>query len=330
MKQEKEQPLVISFKFSIFDLQISHPKIKELGEFTLFCMKAIAKDVKIKNISNIIQIKDEIIKKQLTFAISRKYLTDDFILTEKGSETVQLFEFINNFNEKKVKIALEHYIEDKRKQIHPANNKKFHNESKGYLLNENLYHYKLSNIFDEIIENDRNNIKKLIINDFKDYETVIEKHLNDFIFKINKKDEQKFYNYEIDDNKFINELKNRGDKINTFIPLDIPMLEINKDITSDFLNEAFINSLKAKFENFRYFNLINGQVVPSSFSNTENKSSNKNLQLEAKFTELDIVKKFYNSEKFIIEELLLIDMKTEVKKFYETKFFDITKIMDEI
>jgi hypothetical protein len=115
--------LIISFKFSVFNLKIEHKILKELGEFTIFCMKAISNDMKIEDISNSIQIKKKIIKKQLTFAISRKYLTDDFILTEKGIETVKLFEFINIFNQNKVKIALEHYIENNSKLLYSINNK---------------------------------------------------------------------------------------------------------------------------------------------------------------------------------------------------------------
>ena len=320
--------MIISFKFSVIELEIEHKILKELGEFTIFCMKAISNDMKIKDISNIIQIKKKIIKNQLAFAISRKYLTDDFILTQKGIETVKLFEFINNFNQRKVKIALEHYIENDSKLFYSANNKKFEDDSTGYLMKDNLFYYKLQNKFDEIIEKDRSKIKDFILVDFDDYKTIIENYLNDFIFKINKNEKQKFYNYQIDERNFINELSNEPDKINTYIPIDIPMIEINKDITSDFLDEEFINNLKLRFNNFKYFNLINGEVHSENRFNVPKKSSN--LKLESKFNEVDIIKKIYNLEKFIINELLLVDMKTETKKFYDSKFLNVTKIMDNI
>jgi len=322
--------MTVSFKFSVFDLEIEHKILKELGEFTVFCMKAINNDIKIKDISNIIQIKKKIIKKQLAFAISRKYLTDDFILTDKGIETVELFEFINRFNQKKVKLALEHYIEDNKKQIYFEDNKKFENKSMGYLVNDNLYNYKLLNKFDEIIEKDRSKIKKFILKDFEEYKNIIEKYLNDFIFKLDKTEQQKFYNYELDEYSFMSELKDTRNKTNTFILIDIPMLEVNKDITSEFLDEAFTNNLKLRFENFKYFNLINGEVSSINISNIDKKSSDKNLKLIAGFSEIDVVKKFYNLEKFLIDELLLVDMKTEIKEFYETKFFDITEMMENI
>jgi len=322
--------LIISFKFSVFELEIEHKILRELGEFTIFCMKAISNDLKIKEISNIIQIKKKIIKNQLAFAISRKYLTDDFILTEKGRETVKLFEFINNFNQQKIKIALDHYIEDHSKLLYSVNNKKFDEDSKGYLIKDNLFVYKIQNKFNEMIEKDRRKIKDFILTDFEKYKVTIEKYLNDFIFNINSNEKQKFYNYEFDDNSFIDELKNTGDRNSTFIPIDIPMLEVNKDITSEFLDEAFVNNLKLRFENYKYFNLINGAVSSTKISNINKRSSDKYLKLLATFTEVDIVKKFYNLEKFLIDELLFVDMKTTVKKFYETKFFDISKIMESI
>jgi len=138
--------VIISFKFSVFDLTIEHKISKELGEFTIFCMNAISNNLKLRDISNIIQIKHKIIEKQLDFAISRKYLTDNLTLTEKGLETVALFEFINNFNQNKIKIALEHYVENNSKQLYSVNSVKFDNESTGHQLKDSLFDYKVKKI----------------------------------------------------------------------------------------------------------------------------------------------------------------------------------------
>ena len=43
--------LVISFKFSVFELKIEHRILKELGEFTVFCMKAINSGLSMGDIS---------------------------------------------------------------------------------------------------------------------------------------------------------------------------------------------------------------------------------------------------------------------------------------
>jgi hypothetical protein len=325
----KKQELIISFKFSIFDLHIEHKILKELGEFTIFCMKAISNKMEIEDISDIIQIKREIIKKQLSFAISRKYLTDDFILTDKGKETVKLFEFINIFNEKKIKIALEHYIENNAKILYPADHKKFENVSSGYLVKDNLYDYKIQNKFDEIIEKDRTKIKDFLLKDFMEYETIIEKYLNDFIFRIEKNEKQQFYNYKINKDDFINKLHNIKNKNNSYISVNIPIVEINKIINSKILDIKEVKKIKIQFDKFKYFNLINGKPLQLE-TKKNNKNNNSNLEIKPLINIKDIVKNDVYFKEIKFNNFLYIDMETEIKEFDEIRFFDITKIMEEI
>jgi len=319
--------LVISFKFSVFDLEIEHKILKELGEFTIFCMKAISVNVEIKDISNIIQIKESIMEKQLSFAISRKYLTNDFVLTEKGIETVELFEFINIFNQQKAKVALEHYVENDSKLLYSVNNKMFKDSSEGDLVKDNLYDYKLQNKFDEIVANDIDKIKDFILVDLDEYKTIIEKYLNDFIFKIKKTEKQKFYNYEIDESSFINELHNTQNGFKSCIAIEIPILEINKTITSKILDKEHTDKIKAEFDKYKYFNLIDGKPIKLETQNTIN---NSDIKISPLVDKIDIIKKNLDSKEFWLNAFLYVDMKTEIKEFYETKFFDITKIMDSI
>lgn len=322
----RENILIISFKFSVFDLEIEHKILKELGEFTIFCMKAINNDIEIKDISNIIQIKKKVIKKQLAFAISRKYLADDFTLTKKGRETVELFEFINIFNQHKVKIALEHYIENNSKLLYSVDNKKFKDDSNGYLIKDNLFDYKIQNKFDEIVEKDITKIKNFILVDFENYKTIIEKYLNDFIFKINKNNKEKFYNYEINENTFLNQLNDKKNTTND-ISIDIPILEINKIVTSKILDNEDIEKIKAKFEKYRHFNLINGNPL---LSKPQSNKDNSNMIIESLINKKSIIKDNSVVEEIQLNDLLYIDMKTEIKEFYTTKFFDITKVMESI
>jgi len=323
--------LVISFKFSIFDLTIEHKILKELGEFTIFCMKAINANIKIKDLSNIIQIKESIIKKHLSFAISRKYLTNDFILTEKGIEIVELFEFINIFNQRKIKIALEHYIENDSKLLYSVNSKELGDHCTGYLVKDNLYDYKLQNIFDEIVEKDINKLKDLILVDFNDYKTIIEKYLNDFIFKINKNEKEKFYNYKIDNTGLINELNNTQNKTQnktqSFILVEVPILEVNKIITSQILDKEHTDKIQAKFDKYKYFNLIDGKPIKLE---NRNNTNNSNLKIEPLVNKVDIIKLNFDNKEILINDLLYIDIKTEIREFYKTKLFGITKIMSNI
>ena len=319
--------MIISFKFSVFDLEIEHKILKELGEFTIFCMKAINHDMNIEDISDIIQIKRNIIEKQLAFAMSRKYLTDDFILTEKGIETVELFEFINIFNQRKIKIALEHYIENDSKLLYSADNKKFEDKNTGYLIKDNLFDYKIQYKFDEIIENDRSKIKDFILNDFENYKTIIEKYLDDFIFKIEKNEKQKFYNYEINEDNFIRKLNNTQNTANSYISIDIPILEINKIITSEILDTEHIDKIKDRFDQYKYFNLINGKSIQLEI---KSKSTNSNLKIKPLVTKESIIKNNLDRKEIWLNDFIYVDMKTEIKEFYQTKFFDITQIMENI
>ncbi|MBT5491086.1 hypothetical protein HOK00_01945 [bacterium] len=319
--------MIISFKFSVFGLKIDHQILKELGEFTIFCMKAISDKMELKDISNIIQINQIVIEKQLAFAISRKYLDNDFILTKKGEETVVLFEFINYFNEKKIEIALEHYVENKSKQLYATNSTKFDLNSTGYIVKDNLFDYKMQNKFDEIIKQDTNKIKTLLLNNFSNYKNIVEKHLEEFIFNINKVDNQLYYNYSIDKDEFISSLKNKKEYDENFISIAIPVLEVNKIFDSEAYHTDFINSIKVKFNNYKYFNLINGSCLTIT---NEHKHKEPNLKISPIISNNDVATKLKNIEIFSLDELLLLNVKTNIREFDEIKFLNIDDIMNEI
>lgn len=317
--------MIISFKFSIFDLEIEHKIIKELGEFTIFCMNAIHDNLTIEEISDIIKIKSKNIEKQLSFAISRGYLDSNFILTPKGITVVKLFEFVNEFNELKIKIALEHYIESVSKQIYLLNNGKFNDNQIGFLLEDNIFDYKLQNKFNEIIEDDNNKKKIFLSNNLSIYEDIIKIYLSEFAFKIKKNEKYLYYNYEIEDNEFINSLNDIKDKNNASVLIDIPILEINKKIESSIIDDKNINVVQNKLNQYKYFNLINGESII-----VKKIKKDSNLTLEPIVEYKNILNKRTEIESLTIDELLFIDIKTDIKEFYETKSFDVTKIMDEL
>ena len=319
----------ISFKFSVFNLEIKHLILKELGEFTIFCLKAISDRISLADISNIVQIDENNVKRQLSFALSRKYLDDNYCLTMKGTELIELFNFLTHFNEKNLQIALEHYIENSSKQIYSIENKNFTDNHNGYLIKDKLYDYKVKNSFYDIVEKDKEQIKSFLIKKFPKYEIIIEKYLEDFIFQIEKeKDNSLYYNYKSNDSFFINKLKDNREKGKDYISVEIPILEVNKFFKSDFLDEEFVSNLKSRFDNFKYFNLITGDVT--SLVDRKIKYFNLDLKLDSKLNETDIVKKYQCLEKFTIDELLLVDIKTEVKRINEVKFLNIIEILGEL
>ena len=319
----------ISFKFSVFNLEIKHLILKELGEFTIFCLKAISDRISLADISNIVQIDENNVKRQLSFALSRKYLDDNYSLTMKGIELIELFNFLTHFNEKNLQIALEHYIENSSKQIYSIENKNFTKNYDGYLIKDKLYDYKVKNSFYDIVEKDKEQIKSFLIKNFPKYEIIIEKYLEDFIFQIEKeKGNSLYFNYKSNDDFFINKLKNNREKGKDYIFVEIPILEVNKTFKSDFLDKEFIANLESRFDNFKYFNLITGDVT--FLVDKKIKHFNSDLKLNSKLNEIDIVKKYQSLEKFTIDELLLVDIKTEVKRINEVKFLNIIEILGEL
>ena len=318
--------MTISFKLSVFKLEINHKILQELGEFTIFCMKAISSNLEIKYISNIIQIDEDVIKKQLSFAISREYLTDNFYLTKKGEETIKLFEFITLFNKNNIKIAMEHYIEKNSKKIYSASNSKLDNIAKGYIPKDNFYDYKVVNKFDEILNNDKNSIKDIILEEFKDYKEIIEKYIDDFIFKPIKLNEQKFYNYEIEDIKFVNNLSNNKKKEKEYISIKIPIIEIKKKIKSSIVSKEHIELVQNMFDNYRYIDLIIGN--PISHNNIQ--EANPNIEIKPTLREIDLLKNNLSNQEIWLNIFLFTDITTKIKKYGIIKYLNISDIMDKI
>jgi len=141
-----EYKWALSFKFAIFDLKTEHQTLNDLGEFTIFCMDAINKSISLSNISNIIQLNEELIKRQLAFSISRKYLRNDYSLTEKGVEIVELLQLVKTVNQAEIKIALEQHVENNSKKIYSIENSCFEQEQRGILIKDRFSDYKLQTI----------------------------------------------------------------------------------------------------------------------------------------------------------------------------------------
>ena len=320
--------MTISFKFSVFELEIDHKVLQELGKFTIFCMKAISSNLTIENISNVIQINENIIKKQLSFAISRGYMTDDFILTNKGVETVKLFEFVNVFNHNKIQIALEHYIENDYKKIYSVNNAELEDISTGYKVKDNFYDYKVSNKFDEILENDKKFIKEILIENFEKYKDIIEKYLDDFMFKISKLEKEKFYNYTIDDIDFIDSLINHKDKEFEYISIKIPIIEINKTIQSDIVPKEHIELLQQLFDEYKFLDLIIGE--PITFNKNQKEKFEPNIYIEPILSEIDILKNNLLNKEIWFNVFLFTNISTKIKKYSIIKYLNISRIMDKI
>ncbi|MCS7215762.1 MAG: hypothetical protein RMI30_03470 [Thermodesulfovibrio sp.] len=84
----------LTLNFSKFSLNISHRLITNLGEFSIFCIKAIAEGLTLDKISSITNISEEIITEQLEFSRQKGYLTNDNKITDKGLRLKKILDFI--------------------------------------------------------------------------------------------------------------------------------------------------------------------------------------------------------------------------------------------
>ncbi len=314
--------LVISFKFSVFELKIEHRILKELGEFTVFCMKAINSGLSMGDISNIIQIDEQVIQKQLSFALSREYMFEDFSLTSKGRQTVELFEFVNLFNKQKKEICLEHYVEGDSKKIYGADNSKLADRNDGYIVADNFYDYKVKNKFDEIVEKDKEHIFEILQDGFDKYLHIIENYIEGFSFKILKVDRKKFYNFEIDDKEFLKLLKD--EKSEEFITVSVPILDIQKQIKSDVFEDEELKKIQNFFDKHRYIDMFAGESI--SFSQREKRGSN--LVLDSKISQRDIFQT--DTVEILSSVLLFSEISLKVERYNINKYLNILKIMENI
>ena len=157
------------------------------------------------------------------------------------------------------------------------------------------------------------------------YEDIVKMYLSGFTFKIKKNEKYLYYNYEIEDNEFINSLVDVKNEINTSVLIDIPILEINKKIQSSIIDDKAIDIIQNRFEQYKYFNLINGESII-----VKKIKKDSNLRLEPIIEYKNVLDKITEVETLTMNELLFIDIKTDIKEFYETKLFDITEILDEL
>jgi hypothetical protein len=325
MNQEGKQ-VVISFKFAVYELEIKHKIVQELGAFSLFCMKAISQGVLLEELVSIMQLEQHIIEKQLSFAISRKYLDNDYSLTDKGLETILLYEFLDACNTKKLHLALEHYIENSTKHIFCVENEKFTTTSQGVVVEDNIYDYKIQKKFDELLEEDREKLFHFLVGYFPEYEEVIRKFLEDFIIKLQSCNETLYYNFKQENHLFFQMLS--GYETKDSLRVNIPLLEVKKSFSSQILEQEKLKDLEERFCRYSLFNLVDG----SSYSYKKEKFPRANITLHVSISKEEILVKLQakEQEKLGIDELLFVDMKTEFQECFGKGYFDIKTILEAL
>lgn len=111
VKLKSLDSISLNLEFACFNISIDHKFIVDLGEFTIFCMKALSEGLTIDDISRITLLSTDLINSQLSFVRQRGYLSKDNRLTEKGNHLINLLEFKRKYSSS-VRSYVDCYIDD--------------------------------------------------------------------------------------------------------------------------------------------------------------------------------------------------------------------------
>ncbi len=323
--------MIFSFQYSVFHLSIAHEECNQLGQFTIFCMKAISEKNTLDNIVEVTDIDEDIIKKQLRFAVTRGYLTDDFDLTDKGQRIVDIYSFTIEFNTKNIEIALDHYIDDEKiKPIVNLPDENLHSESTQYKIPTMFGVYKLTKIFNKFLSKleSLQDFSKIndSISDIYYFDAVCFEKLSDFEIELNNTENKLFKHHSIPDNELISLLENKNN--GSYIGIEIPTIEISKTFSDPYkkLSQKQLKNIQEKYRHFSlYCNLINGDSIEHNNNNIDN--DNKRPIVLKPQIPYHRLAEHINDKQLDMTDLLLVDISTSIKEEKEIKFLDPKKCL---
>lgn len=276
-----ERNLTLSLKFSEFILKIEHKHINDIGSFAIFCLRAFRDNYSINTISKVTNINSNIIENQLKFLIEKSYIDNNYNLDTNGKDILEIYDFIEKTNSEKNLIYFDHYIKSsKHKKIHTIysiiksidEKANFSNEPTGLLLPTLINTYKTKSIFDEIVETDKDKLASYLSSISIENSDLIQKNINEFIFKITSTNRQFFLNNAIE----IINIKNLLSNDNGTISFAIPVKEYKSSISS-------INNLdKNETENAEKWFMDNKNCLNFAISLFDNTEVDTNTMIEVK------------------------------------------------
>lgn len=331
------ESLTLSLKFTIFEIEIFHKHLNDIGKFAVFCLKAIREGATLEDIADIIQIDKEIIKKQLSFIISRKYLNDDCQLLEQGKQILAIYDFMEQNNQNKPLIALEHYIENpndkniflfKTRESLSSIFEEYSDSPLGIELNQPIWDYKVENKFYEIIENSNEKAVTILKEMYPEKCELIEGIKDELEFEIKLHDDVKnekrlksFYLNRILEIEEFYEILTDEQSENKLL---LPCLNFNSSFSIAIPDQQLESALQEWLEynsikSERLFNLLNGKEMESDQNNKESREKGTTTYIEPIFDAKDI---FDNRNKVDIPTRLFnfVNIKTIVKRGQIVKY----------
>ncbi|HOV91206.1 MAG TPA: hypothetical protein PKW07_10920 [Syntrophorhabdaceae bacterium] len=108
---EISNKISLSFEFVCFNIIIDDVLLSDIGDFTVFCLKAISEGATIDDIASVTLLKADLIDSQLSFVKERGYLSKDNTLTEKGRYLVNILDFKEKYGTA-ADFCIDAYIDD--------------------------------------------------------------------------------------------------------------------------------------------------------------------------------------------------------------------------
>lgn len=106
----KSEPLVIYTKFLKIRIRVISLLLDDIGSFERFCIKAISNDLSLEEISNITNLRPDVIEERINFLIGHKYiikLDDVYEFTNKGRKIIEHLEIVESINREPIFFAID-------------------------------------------------------------------------------------------------------------------------------------------------------------------------------------------------------------------------------
>lgn len=180
--------ICMSFNFALCNVSIDHKLIDDLGEFTVFCMKALSEGLSINDISKITLLSPDHINSQLYYIQQKKYINEDNKLTDKGNLLVKLLEFKEKYK-KSIQFYVDCYLDNEELKIlfSPEIVEKFPFKSEESLIIQPLIKgYRITKIVNGTVFRDI--IVNYLMESLPEYKELIKTEKENFIFDITCKE----------------------------------------------------------------------------------------------------------------------------------------------
>ncbi len=182
----------VSVPYQGYKLSLCLERIEDVGEFTLFCLRAFGDGLNLNELSQVTEINPITIQKHLDFLVKRGFVNERHKISAYGCKILKLHDEINKFNRTDRVVFLENAVREKVKRWREYEELATHH--RGWLIaGEDLNLQEFKELYN--VHKDINQVLCLLDNakDFKDVSDEIKVRLEPkeierfLVFKIDSK-----------------------------------------------------------------------------------------------------------------------------------------------